>query len=202
MNYVAHLYLTHPDQDLSIGNLLGDLLANKLVEELSPVFRHGVTIHRFIDSFTDSHKSLDEARRVLRVRHRKYAPVVLDLLLDYVLVDEWQAYADGTFDAFQGWVYDSISRRSHLIPQSAGIRLQHMAHGRWLNSYNSIDRFQQVLARMDRRARFDSHFGDAVYDLEEHRDVLSASLAGLMPNLQNRVADLMREFNPQNGGRS
>lgn len=202
MNYIAHLYLTHPDADLSIGNLLGDLLANKLVGELSPVFRHGVTIHRQIDSFTDNHESLEEARRALRGRHRKYAPVVLDLLLDFILVDEWHAYAEGTFDAFQDWVYDLVSRRTHLLPQSAGIRLQHMAHGRWLNSYTSIERFQKVLARMDQRAQFDSHFADAVYDLEEHRDVLSASLARLMPVLQDHVNELAGEFNPQNEEKS
>ena len=185
------MYRTYPEKAISVGNLLGDLVGNRTVEELNPVHQDGVAIHRFIDSYTDSHASLDEARAVLRERHRKYAPVVLDILLDYVLVGEWEKYSAIGYGVFQEWVYSAIGSQVMHVPQSAAIRMQHMANGRWLDSYTNPAGFQMVLERMDRRASFESHFSQAMDDLHLHRDVFSRALQGLMETLTPQVEGMV-----------
>ena len=196
------MYLTYPQKAISVGNLLGDLVGNRTVEQLIPVHQEGVVIHRFIDSFTDRHESLDEARAILRERHRKYAPVVLDILLDYVLVEEWSEYASVNFEVFQEWVYGAISSQVGHVPQSAAIRMQHMANGRWLNSYTNPIDFQMVLDRMDRRARFESHFAHAMTDLNAHREVFRRALQVLMGILKPQIDEMVEQASLRNGERS
>jgi acyl carrier protein phosphodiesterase len=55
MNWLAHILLSEPNVENRLGNLLGDLVKGKDLDELNCNLRRGVNRHYAIDKFTGSH---------------------------------------------------------------------------------------------------------------------------------------------------
>ena len=85
MNFLAHLFLSFENEDHVIGNFIADFIRNKEVKNYSLEIQQGIQIHREIDSFTDNHPSVRKGTFRLRPHHRKYAPVVIDILYDHYI---------------------------------------------------------------------------------------------------------------------
>jgi acyl carrier protein phosphodiesterase len=187
VNYVAHLLLTYPYDKISLGNLIGDMISNEELKTLSESVRKGVQIHRAIDHHTDNHSSMREVVRLLRPQHRKYAPVVADILLDHVLVLNWGEHSNIDFPDFEKWVYDMIAANFRATPVRIHNQLKGMAQHRWLNQYANLEGLQHVLDRMDRRARFPSDFGLAINDFHEHYTAMQNAIQVLLTDLSKVV---------------
>ena len=166
---------------------MGDMLSNKELTGLPEQMKRGVEIHRAIDHHTDNHGSMREVVRLLRPQHRKYAPVVADILLDHVLFLNWDDHCDVSFEVFEDWVYDTISENMNVIPLQLHNRLTSMVKHRWLQQYSSLDGMQFVLERMDKRARFPSDFVSAINDFNVHYVAFQNALSVLFPDLSNVV---------------
>ena len=55
MNFLAHIYLSQSIDAFMIGNFMADSIkGNQFLQYPSPV-KEGILMHRFIDSYTDSH---------------------------------------------------------------------------------------------------------------------------------------------------
>ena len=184
-----------------MGNLIGDMINYSEMKEVKGLLRSGVLIHRKIDSFTDGHASMFDIKAELRKRHGKYAPVVLDILLDRILVENWNAYCEDPYESFADWVYAFIAEEMSTVPGRVQSRLERMVEGRWLLDYSSIDRFRRVLEWTDRRARFDSYFAQSLEDLDLLRPQMSIALQELMSDLQPAVQKEMDSAILRNGGR-
>jgi len=197
VNYVAHLLLTYPDIESSMGNLIGDMISNKELHTLPKPIQWGVKIHRAIDHHTDNHSSMLDVVRLLRPQHRKYAPVVADILLDHVLVLNWEEHSNISFTNFEDWVYDTILTHIDVTPTSIHKRLTGMAEHRWLKQYSSLAGLQHVLDRMDKRARFPSDFGSAIRDFQQHQVAMEKALGVLFDDLSNVVKEMQEASNPQ-----
>ncbi len=195
MNYVAHLFLTYSDEDISLGNLLGDMISNKDLSSLSEATQWGVKIHRAIDHHTDNHPSMREVVGLLRPNHRKYAPVVADILLDHVMVLNWKTYSDIEFEEFEDWVYRLVDGNIGAAPERLHKRLRSMVKHRWLSQYSSRFGLQHVLDRMDTRAQFHSDFGSALHDFDMHYLPMQKALMILIRDLLKIVKDMQLEFN-------
>ena len=65
MNFLAHLYLSGNDENIMIGNFIGDHVKgnNFLKYDESIIF--GIKLHRMIDAFTDSHPLVEESKKHL-----------------------------------------------------------------------------------------------------------------------------------------
>ena len=192
MNYVAHLLLTYPFDEISLGNLMGDMLSNKELTALSEQMQRGVQIHRAIDHHTDNHVSMREVVRLLRPQHRKYAPVVADILLDHVLVLNWEEHSNISFSDFEDWVYDTIEVNMSVIPLQLHHRLKSMVKHRWLQQYSSLSGMQFVLERMDRRAQFPSDFASAIKDFNVHYRAMQNALSTMFPDLTDVVLSMQK----------
>ena len=190
MNYVAHLLLTYPHVENSIGNLIGDMISNKELSSLSEPIHKGVQIHRAIDHHTDNHAAMREVVRLLRPQHRKYAPVVADILLDHVLVLNWEEHSDIDFAGFEEWVYHMIIENLNATPLHLHNRLKSMVQHRWLQQYSSLVGLQYVLDRMDKRARFESDFGTAINDFHTHYTDMQKALSVLFDDLELVVKEM------------
>lgn len=168
MNFLAHCYLSCPDEDILIGNLLADFLTNKELLIQTPEIVNGVTLHRKIDSFTDMHPSSRALRKLLRPGHKKYAPVVVDLLWDYCLSLSWGKYAEVPLEAFVADIYQVIEKYLPNFPLRIQSRFRSMIEHDFLSAYASEGRALKSLEWMDKRAKFDSNFKGALSDYHTH----------------------------------
>jgi acyl carrier protein phosphodiesterase len=194
MNFLGHLLLTYPHQELTIGNLLGDMVRSKEARLLSAGLQEGIRIHHEIDRFTDTHQEVRRLNDLLRPTHKKYTPVVVDILFDYALANEWHQHASIAYPDFTTWVYDAIRAQIPYLPEPLAMRLDTMCHHRWIDGYNTKEKLYQVLLRMDRRASFPSTFVLAIDDITLHYNVFAEAFTRFyndireMPSLRRRIA--------------
>ena len=85
MNYLAHLYLSGNDDELKLGNFIGDSVRGSDLSMYPPRVQDGIILHRGIDRYTDSHHVVMKSKLRLRPKYHKYAPVIVDMFYDHFL---------------------------------------------------------------------------------------------------------------------
>ena len=56
MNYLAHVYLSGDNIDIAIGNFISDCVKGNRYKSYPVKWQEGILLHRFIDTYTDSHE--------------------------------------------------------------------------------------------------------------------------------------------------
>ena len=181
MNYLAHLFLSCDNEDLLIGNLIADSISNKDLAAYSPEIQEGILLHRQIDSYTDQHPLVRQGARRLSVHHRKYAPVVIDVLYDHLLANNWARYSGSTLKTFSQEIYDILLRRMAEMPPKLQRNLPGMIRHDWLGSYASLEGLRFTLSKVDERARFPSNFASAVEHLQEDYELYEKEFNQFFP---------------------
>ena len=69
MNYLGHLYFSDNDHTLMLANLFGDFVKGKDLSAFQPEIQNGITLHRSIDNYIDSHP---EVLRLLKILYINY----------------------------------------------------------------------------------------------------------------------------------
>jgi acyl carrier protein phosphodiesterase len=192
MNFLGHLLLTYPHRELTMGNLLGDFLRSSEKKMLSEGLQHGIAIHHEIDRQTDQHPSVRKLISLLRPTQGKYAPVVVDILMDHVLATGWPEYADTTYQEFTQWVYDLVPGFLPSLNAPVAAKLEAMVMHRWIDEYDTSEKLNQVLLRMDKRAKFPSRFIAGITDLKHHRQEFNRSFKEFYPWMQVQFAGMVQ----------
>lgn len=101
MNYLAHLYIAdRADADLA-GAVLGDFVRGPDLSRFPDAVAHSIRLHRRIDTLTDQHElTLAAVARFAPGLPRRYAPIILDVVLDHVLATHWNTFSNESFPAF------------------------------------------------------------------------------------------------------
>ncbi len=100
MNLLAHLHLSDGcDPDTLTANVMADYLGRyDPVDQLDPLaaerLQPGIDLHRQIDSYTDQHPVVAEARDLVSEKRRRLAGIIVDIAFDYYLSRHWQRYSD------------------------------------------------------------------------------------------------------------
>ena len=58
MNFLAHIYLSGTDEELTLGNFFADSLKGKSYLKYPLGIQRGVVLHRAIDFYTDTHPTV------------------------------------------------------------------------------------------------------------------------------------------------
>jgi acyl carrier protein phosphodiesterase len=93
MNFLAHLWLAEQARLPLAGAILGDVLRGPMPETMPPDLAQSVQLHRRLDAATDRHPRVQAARSAFAPGERRYAGIVLDLLYDHVLAQDWPRYS-------------------------------------------------------------------------------------------------------------
>ena len=153
MNFLAHALLAGDTPALIVGGVVGDWIKGTLPGTLPEDLARGVSLHRAIDHFAESHPAFNRSRSRVSAQRRRYAGVLVDVFYDHLLARNWSALNQGPLDQYCEKVYGLIRDRLHDLPVSAHPALALMAKEDWLTSYAQIGGIADVLVRMSRRAR-------------------------------------------------
>ena len=85
MNYLAHSYLSFQQPDLIIGNFIADSIQGNRFEGLTDGIIKGISLHRKIDVFTDSHPIFLTSKHRFSKDFDKYSGVLMDIIYDHYL---------------------------------------------------------------------------------------------------------------------
>ncbi|MEY8761886.1 ACP phosphodiesterase [Chryseobacterium tongliaoense] len=134
MNYLAHSFLSFTDGQI-VGQFLEDFIRNKDRFSFPKDIQDGITLHRAIDTFTDSHPAIHEAKKVFAPLVRLYAGAFVDVSMDYFVA------TDFTLNSLQGWkdhslkVYRVLNENSEWLPENFKKMLVKMEADDWLYNY-------------------------------------------------------------------
>jgi acyl carrier protein phosphodiesterase len=183
MNYLAHTLLSGKNENLIVGNFLADIVRKNEYREISDQYDIGFALHRAIDTFTDDHESVKNVTKLLRTNHKKYAPVVTDILLDYILGQCWHYYSTENIQVFADLRYDIIRMHLPQFPERVKPIIAKMLDGNFLIKYTTIEGLMFTFEKIQEVARFPSDFTQAVEDLEDNIEVLYKEFNVFFPQL-------------------
>lgn len=190
MNYLAHLYLSHNEPLITVGNFIADHVKGREVEKYSGGILEGIRLHRLIDAFTDSHPVMEESKVRLRAEFRKYAPVISDVFYDHFLARDWAQYHPLPLMDFSRASYALLRGHAELLPPRTLHMLHYMEAQDWLSHYASLDGMERSLRGLSRRASFASNMERAHLFLEKHYTEFEHEFNRFFPELRSYVAML------------
>ncbi len=151
MNHVAHCFLSFDNEDLLLGNFIGDFVKGSDWQRYPKTVQQGILLHRAIDSFTDNHPATNDSVRRIRSYTGRYAPPMIDVLYDHLLCLHWSLYAAEPFDVFAEKTYQYLQNKAQLMPAPLDERLPRMLSAHFLHGYTTQEGMQFVIERFSRR---------------------------------------------------
>ncbi|WP_430408290.1 ACP phosphodiesterase [Kordia sp.] len=167
MNFLAHIYLSHDDNDIKIGNFIADSIRGKKYKNYPSQIQRGILLHRHIDTFTDAHPTVRQSTKRLHKNYSHYSGVIVDILYDHFLAKNWKTYSDIPLATYVEDFYNLLEDNFETLPLNIQRLLPHMIHDNWLLSYASIEGITKVLEGMNRRTQNRSKMNLAVVELQE-----------------------------------
>jgi len=187
MNYLAHLHLGGPLPAQLLGSLYGDFVKGRLAGHYSPEIEAAIRLHRRIDTFTDSHPLVLQAKARFPAERRRYAGILLDIFFDHCLARHWADFADEPLDAFSARVYQVLAEQAEL-PGKLALIAPRMAAQDWLGAYREFAVLEGVIAGIGRRLSRPEVLLGSMDELEQLYDVLNEDFRLFYPELQRFAA--------------
>ena len=151
MNYLAHAYLSGENDDIKVGNFLGDWVKGSDYMKYSEDIRTGIMLHRNIDTFTDKHPIVREGASRFKLRYARYSSIIMDILYDHYLANNWKDFHSMSLRDYMNRMHNVVFNNLGLYP----IRLQNylpaFMNDRWIERYATLEGIREVLDTMSKR---------------------------------------------------
>ena len=134
MNFLAHSFLTFNDGQI-VGQFLEDFIRNKDRYSFPKDIQDGITLHRSIDTFTDSHPAIHEAKKVFSPLVRLYAGAFVDVSMDYFHANDFSLNSLKDWKEHSLKVYRVLNEHERFLSENFKKMLAKMEHDDWLFNY-------------------------------------------------------------------
>ncbi|MGY3795688.1 acyl carrier protein phosphodiesterase [Aquimarina sp. 433] len=168
MNFLAHIYLSGDDDELKIGNFIADSVKGKKFSQFPNQVQKGITLHRKIDSYTDSHPIVRKSVLRLFPKYGHYSSVIVDILYDHFLAAYWNEFSSTPLEIYVADFYKLLETNYEILPKRVQDFLPYMFRDNWLLSYASIPGIGRILYQMNHRTKNRSKMNFAVIELEKY----------------------------------
>lgn len=170
MNFLAHIYLSFGDEEITIGNFIADSIRGNKFKHLPDRVQKGIKLHRAIDSFTDAHPTVRKSTKRLHKNYGHYSGIIVDIFYDHYLAKNWKTYSKVPLDKFVDNFYDLLEDNYEILPVGVHRMMPYMISDNWIFNYSKMEGIAKVLNGMNRRTKNKSKMNFAILDLEEHYD--------------------------------
>jgi acyl carrier protein phosphodiesterase len=188
MNFLAHFYLSENDDELLLGNLLGEFVKGRVEQFSYPGtterVRTGIRLHRTIDAFTDQHPVVKHSQVPLKPRYGRLAGVLVDLFYDHVLARRWAGYSSVPLPDFTQGVYEVLRRNRYRLPTGVVPLVDSMTQHDWLTRYADPEGIGWALRGLARRSVVARGIGTATEELQTHYETFAVDFDAFFPDLQ------------------
>lgn len=153
MNYLAHSYLSYQKTDLIIGNFIADSIQGNRFEGLTEGIIKGITLHRKIDVFTDSHPIFLASKHRFSKDFDKYSGVLMDIIYDHYLAKNFNLYSPLSLQEHADDIYSLLKNNHEYLPEPAKRFYGYMTERNILFHYSSLEGIETVLTHLSNRIR-------------------------------------------------
>ena len=194
MNWLAHVFLSEPNVEFQLGNLLADVVRGPQRTGMTADFVRGAACHKAIDAFTDAHTVVKRSRSRISSEYRRFSGVLVDVFYDYYLARDWGRYSSITLEAYTADFYARAQAQEIRLPPDARTMLDRIIRHDLLGSYAQVEGVERALRRLstylDSRWQKQFALDRSVRDLVAHEAAFAADFHEFFPQLQARVAEL------------
>jgi acyl carrier protein phosphodiesterase len=192
MNYLAHLFLSGDDEQTMVGNFIGDYVKGNELNRFPDNIRNGITMHRQIDVFTDTHIRFREAKTYFRPEFGLYSGIIIDFLYDHFLAKNWNSYSDFTLRTFAKRSHAVLLKNFRYLPARVQGFLPFLIQNRRLESYASVHGILEALKIMSKYSSLPAKTDFVLHTVE-------ANYLYFDDNFKTFMSDMIRFVNEKHG---
>ena len=200
MNWLAHLYLSPPDDpEFRLGNLLADFIKGGARRELGENFLRGIRCHEAIDAFTDFHPVVQRSRARIAPQHGHFSGILIDVFYDHFLACNWLRFSpDTSLDDFVNAVHAAAPHHLAGLPETARAAVLRIIADDRLRSYREVAGIGAALERLSVYLAARLHrpvaLERAIVELVAQQQELETDFLEFFPQLCARVAAWQDDF--------
>jgi acyl carrier protein phosphodiesterase len=150
MNYLGHIFLSGENNQVRIGNFIGDFVKGSKFKSYPIDVQRGILLHREIDRFTDSNKNVSEITTFFKPLYKRYAGIISDMIIDHILAKNWGKYSDITLNRFATKFYMLLLANYRILPRKVQYITPFMIQSNRLYSYSTEKGIIEAISIMER----------------------------------------------------
>ncbi len=198
MNFLAHIYLSGDDDNIKIGNFLGDFVKGRLNKLTSSQYSEGVirgmALHREIDFFTDNHPTVRQSIDRLQPKYHKFSGIVVDMFYDHILAKNFQLFSNISLEEYAHNFYEVLEKRKAEIPEPMEKMVNSMVSRNWFVGYKSLEGIEWALTGISKRLSFESGIENATEELRKEYDLYEAEFQIFFPEIINNSKEFLKSL--------
>ncbi len=195
MNFLAHAHLSFGHPELIVGNLISDFIKGKKQYDYPAGIQKGITLHRNIDTFTDTSEATKNAKEFFRPVYRLYSGAFTDVVYDYFLANDENEFTGESLFRFSQEVYSVMEQYADQVPEQFARMFPYMKKQNWLYGYRTKEGIKNSFGGLVRRSAYltDSHSAFLIFEThtEELRACYDQLIAAIKPFAKQRVQELL-----------
>jgi acyl carrier protein phosphodiesterase len=167
LNYLAHIYLSDEDDFIKIGNFMADAVKGNHYDKFPVAIQIGIKLHRFIDSFTDSHPVYRQSKHRLHEKFGHYSGVIMDIVYDHILAKNWLLFSKTNLEDYADDFYELLQDNYDILTEKTQNSLPYMMETNWLVQYKTLAGLELILFQMDYRTKHRANMPAAMEDIKQ-----------------------------------
>lgn len=187
MNYLAHLFLSGDEEEVLLGNFIGDYVKGHNFRNYSEKVRRGIILHRNIDMFTDNNSIVRASKSRFKEIYGKYSGILIDILYDHYLALKWKDFTSRSLDEFVIFVHHVLKKFHDILPEEVKSFIPSFINNDWLNTYKSVEGIEIVLDKMSKRTSLPDETKFAIQVFREEYDYIEEEFLAYFPTLMDFV---------------
>ena len=190
MNFLAHSYLSFSEEQL-VGNMIADFVKNRDVSRLPESIQKGIKLHRAIDTFTDAHPLIHEAKAPFRPLVRLYSGAFVDVAFDYFLANDIAENSQREWQEHSQRVYAVLRRYEEFLPEVFKKVLDKMQQDDWLYNYRNEWGIEYSFRNVVNKAQFLDKTTDLFPAFLANKDFLREKYEIFFPEIESFALDFV-----------
>jgi acyl carrier protein phosphodiesterase len=154
LNYLAHAYLSFNDPDILAGNMISDFVKGKKKFDYPQRIQMGISLHRKIDEYTDTHPATRQAKEFLKESAGLYAGPFIDIVYDHFLANDPYEFEEGALAVFAQQTYGRLEAYEKWLPDKFRKFFYYMRSQDWLYHYRSTEGIHRSFQGLCHRAQY------------------------------------------------
>lgn len=194
MNLLAHLVLSPKETNFISGNIAADFLKGSDIKFVSKGVQSGISMHRFVDQFTDTHVLVKMSKDRLKKHFRLLSGVLVDIFYDHFLAKDFELIANISLEEFCEHIYETLEKNISKLPPKLQRFVPVMIQENILFSYRKLAGIQTALTRINLRITKKFSVRLAMAILNDLYDFLEDDFRQYFPSLIDATESYRKDF--------
>ena len=192
MNYLAHVFLSGDNEEIAVGNFIGDYIKGENFKKYSESVKKGILLHRDIDLYTDRNKTVKKSKSLLKKKFGKYSGIIVDIFYDHFLTKNWHKFSSQSLKDFTQSFHNILNKYFEILPEEVKKFVPSFIDNNWIKTYESVEGMEIVLKRMSQVTTLPDETDYAINVLRNNYNEIEDDFLNYFPELTRYVS---KKFN-------